>query len=252
MSHQDYYRKLSLPPVPPKSVLAQKYQQQELEEQLCTLMDEIDCKQLQERLQSAMDKLVLFWTDKHDHLVASLERLEQSKKQLEHRLSIQTQHLDKSNREAQTYKARYENYAQQQQASTRRLSCKSGKSFVTTSSSARSSSSCSSSFMKSIDQNTEPQFYDALSDNEFDLDSVLSDPDSCTLPNSPFMTPLMSPLSTKSSTEDNNESISVVVEEKPFLKYACGDGFWNTIAKGKTNKAEVDTLIRYTIFFSLI
>ncbi|KAG2201777.1 hypothetical protein INT47_002037 [Mucor saturninus] len=249
MSYQDYYRKLSLPPVPPKSVIAQKYQQQELEDELCALIDQIDCKSLQERLQTAMDKLVLFWTDKHDRLLDSLETLEQSKKQLEHRLSIQTQHMDKSNREAQTYKARYENYAQQQRASTRRSSCKSGKSCVTSSSSARSSSCSSSYVIRSplVDESTEPQFYDALSDNEFDLDSVLSDPDSCTLPNSPYMTPLMSPLSIKSSTEDNNESIPspapVKEVENPVLKYACGDGFWNTIARGKTNKAEVDTLI---------
>ncbi|CAO3600048.1 unnamed protein product [Absidia cylindrospora] len=28
------------------------------------------------------------------------------------------------------------------------------------------------------------------------------------------------------------------------LKFACGDGFWNTIAKGKSNKAEVDLLVK--------
>lgn len=247
MSYQDYYQKLSLPPVPPRSVIAQKYKKQELEDQICTLIDEIDCKSLQERLKTAMDKLVLFWGNKHDSLLDSLENLEQSKKQLEHRLSTQTQHMDKSNREAQTYKARYENYSQQQRASTKRSSCKSGNSCVT-SSSARSSS-CSSSFIRStfVDESTEPQFYDALSDNEFDLYSVISDPDSCTQPNSPYMTLLMSPLSIKFPIEDNESvpSPTPVVEEKPVLKYACGDGFWNTIARGKTNKSEVDSLIRY-------
>jgi hypothetical protein len=29
------------------------------------------------------------------------------------------------------------------------------------------------------------------------------------------------------------------VEETKVLKFACGDGFWNTIANGKANKEEV-------------
>lgn len=247
MSYFEYYQKLALPPIPTKSEIINKYQQQELEDILCELIDEIDCKNLQAKLKKAIDNFVMFLTDKHDKLIDSFDTLDRSKKPFEHRLGTQE---NKSNREAQIYKSRFESDSHQNPTLKKRstfassnASVISGKSCITYSSSSRSSSS---SFMKSSfkDESAESQFYDARSDNEFDVQSVLSDPDSSALPNSPYMTPLMSPLSLISPTQDHNEIISLRQEETPVLKYACGDGFWNTIARGKANKTEVETLIR--------
>lgn len=98
---------------------------------------------------------------------------------------------------------------------------------------------------------------DDTNNDEFDLYSVLSESDSCTLPNSPDVTPLMSPLSLTSPRADKemppsrkiNPNASEVTITKQstmdqVLTFACGDGFWNTIARGKNNKVEVDTLVR--------
>jgi hypothetical protein len=291
-NNQDYYTRLSLPPVPintkPKYP---KYQESESEKQLRDIITEIDCNDLQNRLKCAMDKIVLSWTEKHDILIDTLDKLERSKNKLEHRLHIQSQSYERTLRESQLYKTRYENLQQQRTSnnsnnnqnnngyntnSGRRsvllssnTSCISGKSYLS-SSSARSSS-CSSSMrtysFSMIDEVIDPVLFDGqlLSDsdnedhNEFDLCSVLSE--SCTRPNSPDITPVMSPLSLKSPSVDNEISRSLNVSQVTITKqstigqvltFACGDGFWNTIARGKNNKVEVDTIIRYITLLAIV
>lgn len=331
-SHEDYYQKLSLPAIPPPSHIKttytttnkrfQKYQPHETEKQLRDIIDQIDSNEFQEKLKSAMDKIVLSWTERHDALIDALDELERSKKRLEHRFYIQQQHLEKYTRQSQLYKVRYDNLLigggnsnyhlsssstlvaatatpggggrRRSILSSSNASCLSGKSCT-----SRSSSSSMRTSFSLVDELIEPiVFFDQNNlhdsddgNNEFDLYSVLSDPDSFTLPNSSYMTPVISPLSLKSSplstsgataaasenpnnldgsstttiittttTESStNNSVAVIIPpsqqqqtltsplsavEEEALTFACGEGFWKTIARGKANKAEVDILIR--------
>ncbi|KAI8359862.1 ankyrin repeat-containing domain protein [Choanephora cucurbitarum] len=48
---------------------------------------------------------------------------------------------------------------------------------------------------------------------------------------------------TASSSDTQLYSPPTIEHSEQALTFACGDGFWNTIAKGKSNKAEVDTLV---------
>lgn len=282
-SNEDYYQKLSLPPVPPSPMsiksptrltFSRKYQENEHEKQLRDMINQVDCDDLQKRLKLAMDKIVTCWTDKHDSLIDALDQLGRSKKKLEHRLSIQSQNYERSLKETQLYRSRLEQIQQQKMIYNDRrrsilssnASCISSKSFAS-SSSARSSSSCSSSFRQSfslVDEIIDPILFGSQllvdsdndedininnnnnNNNEFDLYSALSEPDSCTLPISPNITPVPSPLSLKSPSSDSNNSAALLNPETPdaILTFACGDGFWNTIAKGKSDKTGVDSLVR--------
>lgn len=305
-SHTDYYQQLSLPPIPPFTPTSprcrNKFKELKSEREFQVLIDEIDCTDIQEKLKKAMDNIVQSWSDKHDRLINDLNTLENSRKKLETKLTTQTQQYERSVREAQFYKLRYENFMHQvQQQQPRKInqrrsstalvsssaSCLSGKSF---SSSARSSSCASSirtSTLSLVDELIDPAlFYDQhimLNDSddegngELDLYSMMSNSESFTLPNSPIITPIMSPLSIKppSSVEDNEITIvsndtstssntknnnvkntnhnsttltarqEEALKDTTILQFACGEGFWNTIALGKLNKAEVETLVRY-------
>ena len=46
-----------------------------------------------------------------------------------------------------------------------------------------------------------------------------------------------------SSSDTQLYSPPTIEHSEQALTFACGDGFWNTIAKGKSNKTEVDTLV---------
>jgi hypothetical protein len=285
-NNEDYYMQLSLPPVPLRPINIKqkysKYQGSESEKQLRAIISEIDCDDLQDRLKCAMDKIVLDWAERHDVLIDALDELERSRNKLEHRLHIQAQSYEKTLRESQLYKSRYEtlwqqrtssNYVNNNQSSqynnrrrsillSSNISCISSKSCLSTSSTRSSSSSMQTSSFSMVDEMIDPILFDGRlqfdndseycnnNNNEFDLYSVLSESDFCTLSNSPDITPVMSPLSSTSLSMNNEKiepSTSQVTITKqstlPALIFACGDGFWNTIAQGK--KSEVDTLIRY-------
>lgn len=284
-ANEEYYQKLSLPPVPPlpspssiksptRLVFHRKYQESAHEKQLRDIISQVDCDDLQQKLKLAMDKIVTCWTDKHDAMIDALDQLEKARKKMEHRLSVQSQNYERSLKETQLYKARFEQLQQQKAIynSRRRsilsssASCISSKSFVS-SSSARSSSSCSSSIRQSfslVDEVIDPILFDSHllvdsdndedininNNNDFELYSALSEPDSSTLPLSPTITPVPSPLSLKSPSNDSNNSAAIAPAAKhpetppaDILTFACGDGFWNTIARGKADKAGVDALV---------
>ncbi|KAI9469740.1 MAG: ankyrin repeat-containing domain protein [Benjaminiella poitrasii] len=159
-------------------------------------------------------------------------------------------------------------------------SCISGKSYR--SSSSAHSSSCSSSIRNSfshlVDEIIDPiilhehrsltederlssppseiDFYSALSDSDTSTPALMNTPKD----NRTIDTPLASSTtndnqltihneigSIKSHFENNSESTIIPAsegnEKDVALTFACGDGFWNTIARGKSNKAEVDTLV---------
>ncbi|KAI8339958.1 hypothetical protein BC941DRAFT_450483 [Chlamydoabsidia padenii] len=113
-------------------------------------------------------------------------------------------------------------------------------------------------------------------DDKFDILSVLDytypghipsakPPPTSSLPPPP--SPTLSPTSTLPSNKEKSESITPkdlkekekttvthIMQNDKFqtptlhsseeLSFACGDGFWSTIAKGKSNKEEVETLIK--------
>lgn len=272
--NEDYYLKLSLPSIPPypnsmntKPYNLQKYQESETEQHLRDIISHISNRSNREKLKDGFNKVILAWTEKHDALIQAVEDLEKTKKRLQYRLNIQSQYFERSLKETQQYKNLYENCCltmkQHQRSNSNNSSnnrrrsllissnssCLSGKSFMS-SSSARSSS-CASSIRNSlsyVDEIMDPILFDhqLLVDsdnedtgNEFDIYSVFSESELCALPISPNMTPpVMSPLSIKSTSHDSSEHSS------EGLVFDGNETFWNTIANSKSNKSEVDTLIR--------
>ncbi|RCI03310.1 hypothetical protein CU098_000301, partial [Rhizopus stolonifer] len=86
----------------------------------------------------------------------------------------------------------------------------------------------------------EPNFYDQETIEELstDLDvysSIIADETQESLPES-----------SKITNNDSQATITkaaVPIASEDVLVFACGDGFWNTIARGKANKPEVITLV---------
>lgn len=57
---------------------------------------------------------------------------------------------------------------------------------------------------------------------------------------------------TKKQDTTSTKSATTAIKTRAMeLIYACGDGFWDTIARGKNKKNEVDTLIRYVYIASI-
>lgn len=57
---------------------------------------------------------------------------------------------------------------------------------------------------------------------------------------------------TKKQDTTSTKSATTATKTRTMeLIYACGDGFWDTIARGKNKKNEVDTLIRYVYIASI-
>lgn len=248
LNNEEYYLNLSLPPTPKPPPTQQSPDDSGAEQSLFALIDQLGNKDEQEKLKAAAHKLIVSYTEKNQSLRHALEDIQESKKQLQCRLNTQSQQFDRSLRETQHYKSLYEALKASRRRSTvvsSSASCLSGKSF--TSCSTRSSTSSSMRYSL-IDEVIDPVLIDRQlvidSDTEdhstIDLYSVLSESESSTLPVSPTITPAMSPI--PENNVKNQDSFSTPPEQ--VLTFACGDGFWNTIANGKQNKPEVDMLVR--------
>lgn len=222
-NNEDYYLNLSLPPVPPV--------QSETETTLFALLDQLSPTDERDQLKALLQKIITSYTKKHESLRHALEDVQESKKQLQSRLTAQSQQFNRSLKETEHYKNLYESIKYSRRRSTlvsSNASCLSGRSY--TSSSARSSSSSSMRYSL-VDEVIDPVLFDRhlyidsdTEDHQIDLYSVLSESED--VPPPPDI-----PLEEDEKSEE-------------LLTFACGDGFWNTIANGKLNKPEVDTLIR--------
>ncbi|KAG1453077.1 hypothetical protein G6F56_007661 [Rhizopus delemar] len=255
------YQCMPLPPVPRTN----KFQSLASHSEMYLIITEVECSSLQERLKTAMDKIVLDWTERHDSFVDAIDKLECSKHSIEHQNYIQSQRYEKSLKEVQLYRARYNHILHQ------RMSQTSTKSYSNFSILSEPSSLMSSPL---IEENMSSALFFRSDDEDecaFDLSSVISNPTS-TISSAPLspLSPLSpsspsSPLSPliyskmdlllhsaiKSECEEyehkefERKETENKESEQEILKFACSDGFWNAIALGKSNKTEIDVLVRY-------
>ncbi|KAI8876736.1 ankyrin [Backusella circina FSU 941] len=229
---QEYYKNLSLPPIPHKhreNISKPRNTQTDYEAEIRTYITLLDNDELQHKLKNTFDKLIMSWSAKHDSLIDTLIGLEQSNKTLKHRLSSQTAQCKKSQKDAAGYKARYEQLMFQRRSSnssqidynrrktsliSSNVSCLSGTSYTTATNSSASIRSSSSSYTQ-LSQLTDMVDYTAGSS-------------------------LSSSAAASTIFQDDQE---ISDNDATILKFGCGDGFWNTIAKSKNNKKEVEELI---------
>ncbi|KAI8375473.1 ankyrin repeat-containing domain protein [Blakeslea trispora] len=283
--HEDYYQELSLPPVPHTP----KDKKNRLELDIQSLIAQVNCTDLQSRLQTSIDKLVTDWTDRYNTLINILNELEQQKAQLEQRLHM---HL-RENQVCHKYQQRsLQGLGQALYPFQRRSSSATHSSNASLlSSSSGRSSSCSSSIYTSLsvpeEANSEMSVHPNLSllssastssstassiiehhELNQDMDtyaSILSDDMSSSVnrhssissssnnsldTDKAVITTALSqvfiqPIEDTPSPDSPKQyySLPTIEYSEKILTFACGDGFWNTIAKGRSNKAEVDTLV---------
>jgi hypothetical protein len=307
--NQEYYKDLSLPPIPhknKKSSTRPQSSQKDYETQLHTYIGLLDNSELKQKLKTTLDKFLMTCSAKHDNLIDALITLDQSNQSLERRLCSQTDQCKKAQRDAAAYKTRYEHIQRRRSNSSQvdinrrkaslissNASCFSGTSYTTATNSSASILSSSSSSYTQLSQVTDiigsnvgssssaastifwydpEQDREGRGDDDFSIDfaSVLSDQDSLSLPLEPrppkdaSPTPPVSPFYDKSQHREMesmeheyspsphcspfifNQHTCEPCESKPVtLKFGCGDGFWNVIAKSKSNKKEVEDMIRY-------
>ncbi|CAO3700379.1 unnamed protein product [Rhizopus stolonifer] len=241
------YQCMPLPPVP----RTKKFQSLVSHNEMYLIITEVECSSLQERLKTAMDKIVLDWTERHDNLVDAIDKLEHSKHIIEHQNYIQSQHYEKSLKEVQLYRARYNHILH------RRMSQTSTKSYSNFSISSEPSSLMSSPL---IEENMDSALFLRSDDDDecaFDLSSVISNPipaiNSAPLsPLSPLLYSKMDLLLHSTAVSEREKYENKEFEhkepehkepEQEILKFACSDGFWNAIALGKSNKTEIDVLV---------
>ncbi|KAG1637594.1 hypothetical protein G6F44_009241 [Rhizopus delemar] len=239
MISSEHFGQLSLPPIPRSKHRYQKYQKTASHKEIYDAITEVECINLQNRLKTAMDKIVLDWTERHDHLVDALDKLESSKHKIEHQYHVQSQRYEKALREVHLYRTRYNNTLQRRFSQTSSNASYYSERGLNNSSVLSEQSSFSSPILFT-DERIDPALYhqNLLSDeeHEFDLSSLLSDP--VTTPDTISLSPTSPQESTIESVYKEEAKLDVNI-----LKFACGDGFWKAIAEGKSNKAEVDSLV---------
>ncbi|CEJ05025.1 hypothetical protein RMCBS344292_18973 [Rhizopus microsporus] len=290
MSLDEYYQSFPLPPLPTSTQRYQKYQKTKMHYELEQTITEVEVIAIQEKLKTAMDKIVQDWTERHDSLVDALNASERMKKDLVEKYNNQLQKYQKTVKEIHFYRTSYDQLLLRQH-SLLRSSCSSGsgrslkKGYC---SPPRSASPFSTALTPVNEVVEEALSQDQLKDKEihsmnFDSDlpdiinhsSTISEcddslqsqddkhtessrikkytkeKDAMTRNNEENSEKEIDSRNNENNTDsDNNNNNNTrsldPVEETKVLKFACGDGFWNTIANGKANKEEVvQTVMNY-------
>jgi hypothetical protein len=243
MISSESFEHLSLPLIPRPKHRYQKYQKTASHKEIYDAITEVECINLQNRLKTAMDKIVLDWAERHDHLVDALDKLESSKHKIEHQYHAQSQRYEKALREVHLYRTRYNNALQRRFSQTSSNASYYSERGLNNSSMLSEQSSLSSPILFT-DERIDPALYHQTllidEEHEFDLSSLLSDP--VIIPD----TISLSPTSPQESTIENVYKEEAKLDVN-ILKFACGDGFWKAIAEGKSNKTEVDALVRFVV-----
>ncbi|KAI8342112.1 ankyrin repeat-containing domain protein [Chlamydoabsidia padenii] len=193
-------------------------------------VNKIEERDLKRPIHLAMENILLPWTKRQDDLVRSLNQLEQSYAMLLKETQTQSTMCHKAIQELHYYKTKYQEFTPSNQE------------LCSTSFSQYNSRSPYASMERSGSASYSP----ALSN-----DTILSHhlipaakPPPLDLPLPPV--PSIEPTERKCSLTKTGVSSQTPPHElsSEGLTFACGDGFWNTIARGKSNKKEVDDLVK--------
>lgn len=294
MSLEEYYQSSPLPPLPASAQRYQKYQKTKVYYDFEQIITEVEVIAIQEKLKTAMDKIVQDWTERHDSLVDALNASERMKRDLVEKYNNQLQRYQKTVKEMHFYRASYDQLLLRRHSLlSSSCSSRSGRSLkkgycspprftspfsidlspvnevieaalsrdqskdkeiesmdfgsdlsdIINHSSAISE--CDGSLQSHDDKHTERSRIkeyikekDAMTENKEENSENEKEIDSRNNENSNDNN------NNNNNTNNNinmnnNTRLLDPVEETKVLKFACGDGFWNTIANGKANKEEV-------------
>ncbi|KAI8145061.1 ankyrin repeat-containing domain protein [Fennellomyces sp. T-0311] len=244
--------------IPPPSVITQS-------DIYNIISSDVGCTSVQQRLKNAVESYATNWNTQYSALADSYDKLQMIRMDLEHELVIQQAHYDKAVREMKFYKYKYQHVRQKRQeinspsSDVWEYDRKGHK--------PRRHLQHDTSYPYSLDDDSAP-LTDA--DEQIDLMAILSVTDDeahftggprnlsvekigaqAPPPSHPPPPPPLTSAPSDSAQESrrsssldpsNEPDLSTHTRNMP-LSFACGDGFWDTIARGKNNKVEVDTLI---------
>ncbi|ORE02154.1 hypothetical protein BCV72DRAFT_57530 [Rhizopus microsporus var. microsporus] len=291
MSLEEYYQSFPLPPLPASTQRYQKYQKTKIHYDLEQTITEVEVIAIQEKLKTAMDKIVQDWAERHDSLVDALNASERMKRGLVEKYNNQLQRYQRTVKEMHFYKTSYDQLLLRRHSLlSSSCSYRPGRSLKKDYCSLPRLTSPFSTSLAPVNEVVEAALSrDQLKDKEIDLmdfDSDLSDiiNHSSTISECDGSLQSQDDKHTESSrikeyskekdamtenNEENSENEKEIasrnnennndnnnnntnnnninnntrsldpIEETKVLKFACGDGFWNTIANGKANKEEV-------------
>ncbi|KAI9277001.1 ankyrin repeat-containing domain protein, partial [Phascolomyces articulosus] len=184
--------------------------------------------QVQGRLRAAIEALSIKYTTRYNTLLQSFENLESVHRNMVHEMVFQQNHYDKAVREMRFYKSQYEQLRQRQIRQQRTSPIFLDDDAIL-------------AWQRRISSASPINHHHSHKDDEnqtIDLMSVLAmstdHQDRETMSTSPVK-----------NDNNNNESIMdpyIKMRAMPLI-FACTEGFWNMIARGKNNKVEVDSLI---------
>ncbi|KAI9493088.1 hypothetical protein BDB00DRAFT_788148 [Zychaea mexicana] len=236
---------------------------------------------IQEKLKAAVDKMTARYIKRYSTLAQAFENLEAIRSNLEHELTIQQAHYDKAVREMKFYKSKYQRLRltqhqnQQYQTPLSRLFIDDDdivdwQRRVTTANNTSEEDGGDSAYQQLQQQDEQVVDLMAVLAMEDQPETTMSSTKTLPIqtvgvgPSAPPPTdpppppPLQSytvpacpssPEAVQQDSSPENDSASEPSSD-PLkntrtmpLTFACGDGFWDTIARGKNNKVEVDSLI---------
>ncbi|KAI8093026.1 ankyrin repeat-containing domain protein [Halteromyces radiatus] len=195
--------------------------------------------QIQKRIHEAMDTITTIWTQRHDDMISTINQLDQSNISLQQEAQVRLAMYNKALRSLHYYKSKYEATAGTNSSTTSDYSCSSKVSFynaptddghyIPSQPSSYSSSLPPLPLFTSNNMSNKEIANTGQEDDKFDMLSILEFSYSNTIP-------------AAKPPPANSTAINHVTTEE--LKFACGDGFWSTIATGKSKKEEVDLLVK--------
>ncbi|KAG0174969.1 hypothetical protein DFQ28_003450 [Apophysomyces sp. BC1034] len=191
---------------------------------LQVVVHDLPCATTKQQLCTLIDGLVATWSDQHDALMDVFQTLQQRHSSLEHGMNAQTVRYHKAVRETQFYQSKYEALVR----SYNRLSLSSNQTGGSLSSCSSSNSSITTAYPLCVDGCDEP----------FDILSLLNYVGDNTQASLPAETALTTPIATGKKDKEVPKDL-----KNAELIFACTDGFWDTIARGKSDKTTVDGLV---------
>ncbi|KAI7870118.1 ankyrin repeat-containing domain protein, partial [Spinellus fusiger] len=257
MIYESYYKTRELPPLPksplrntkPQSSVAMLHLQP-----LIHIVETLNCTDMKTQLDTAIGALAMSWTEEHTKLMDTLYASEQEQAKLKQIIRQHHDHYEKAVRETRFYKNKYEKMADRYMcyrvAVDPSFDMKRYSSSLDTTTSTSSQDPKDSQVLRDhslFNSNTSlPSLCNSHtckmvcvedSDEPVDLLSILS--------KSEIHTSELQQIKFKTTTSSTSSLTPPKPQPKPksVLRYACGEGFWDTIAHSSHSKTEVDTLI---------
>ncbi|KAI9307349.1 ankyrin repeat-containing domain protein [Cunninghamella echinulata] len=211
--------------------------------EFCIVIDSLQCQEIKKRIYTAMNKIIVNWERQHESLVNTLKEYEYIYDNLQNDYQIQKMRFDSTVQEMQYYKLKYETSLMIHSNNENKNN--QHDHYNHSNSSNNNITNNNKMDQRQLDSYLKKKCYSfqSLNKNIHNNNNNYVIDDNAKFPNNI----ISSPLSSNSQINSLSQSLSMteknLLSHNEELEYGCGEGFWHTIARGKSDKEGVDSLV---------